>query len=91
MQDEKQELCKEFRHHDNDTGSAEVQITLFTHRINEILKHLKTHKKDTHTRHGLILLVGKRKRLLNYLYKKDPKSCEKLAKSLGIKIQKASS
>lgn len=67
----KQKIMEIFRVHDKDTGSCEVQIALLTQRIKEITAHLKKHKKDIHSRYGLIKLVGKRKRLLRYLRRKD--------------------
>ncbi len=69
--EKKSELVKKFGANDADTGKPEVQIALLTERINHLTEHLKTHKKDNHTRYGLLKLVGKRKRLLNYLTKTD--------------------
>lgn len=71
--DKKKEIFenKGFKKSSNDTGSAESQIALFTYRINYLTEHLKTHKKDNDTRLGLLKMVGKRRRLLDYLYKKD--------------------
>jgi len=70
--------------HDGDTGSAEVQIALLSDRIGSLLEHLKVNKKDQHSRRGLLVLVGKRKRLLNYLERKDEKRYEALVKNLGL-------
>lgn len=69
--EKKSELVKKFGKNEADTGKAEVQIALLTERINHLTEHLKTHQKDNHTRYGLLKLVGKRKRLLNYLTKTD--------------------
>jgi small subunit ribosomal protein S15 len=69
--EKKSELVKKFGKSDADTGKPEVQIALLTERINHLTQHLKMHKKDNHTRYGLLKLVGKRKRLLNYLTKTD--------------------
>ncbi len=69
--EQKLELIKKFGSNEADTGRPEVQIALLTARINHLTEHLKTHKKDNHTRYGLLKLVGKRKRLLNYLIKTD--------------------
>lgn len=68
-----------------DTGSAESQIALFTTRIKQLTEHLKVHTKDHHTRRGLLKLVGKRRRLLNYLYKKDIERYRAIIKELGIR------
>jgi len=67
----KQEIIKTFGRDEKDTGSSEVQIALLTERINELTEHLKVHKKDNHSRRGLLKMVGKRRNLLNYLAKKD--------------------
>jgi len=67
----KQEIINTFKRDENDTGSSEVQIALLTERINELTEHLKVHKKDNHSRRGLLQMVGKRRNLLNYLAKKD--------------------
>ncbi len=65
--DEKEKLVKEYALHEQDTGSPEVQIAILTKRINDLTEHLKTHKKDVHSRRGLLRMVGKRRRLLRYL------------------------
>ncbi len=70
-QEEKQEIMKKYAVHEGDTGSAEVQIALLTGRILYLTEHLKTHKKDHHSRRGLLKMVGHRRRLLTYLYNKD--------------------
>jgi small subunit ribosomal protein S15 len=69
----KSEIIEAFKLHENDTGSAEVQIALLTERINHLNEHLKVHKKDHHSRRGLLMMVGRRRGLLNYLAKKDIK------------------
>ena len=69
--DLKQEIIAKYKRDENDTGSPEVQIALLTERINELTEHLKVHKKDNHSRRGLLKMVGKRRNLLNYLAKKD--------------------
>ena len=63
----KQEILSTYAKHEGDTGSTEVQVALLTERINELTEHLRTHKKDEHSRRGLLMMVGKRKRLLSYL------------------------
>ena len=67
----KAEIIDEYRQHESDTGSPEVQVALLTARINELTEHLRTHKKDHHSRRGLLMLVGKRRRLLDYLRRTD--------------------
>jgi len=71
--------------HEKDTGSPEVQAALFTERIKSLTSHLKKNKKDNHSRRGLLKMVSKRKKLLNYLKAKNPKRFKKLAASLGLK------
>ena len=71
--------------HNKDTGSTEVQISLLTSRIKELTEHLKVHKKDNHSRRGLLQMVGKRKRLLSYLQNTDFTSYQSLVKKLGIR------
>jgi small subunit ribosomal protein S15 len=83
--EEKKQLIDEFKVHDDDTGSPEVQIALLTHRINYLTDHLKIHKKDHHSRRGLLMLVGRRRRLLNYLEKKDVKRLRTIRETLGIR------
>ena len=83
--DEKQEIVKKFGNNDQDTGSPEVQIAILTHRIRELTDHVKVHKKDNHTRRGLVQLVSKRKRLLKYLVRKNVDSYVNLIKELGIR------
>lgn len=81
----KQTVIKEFATAANDTGSPEVQIAILTNRINELTEHMKVHKKDFHSRRGLIIMVGKRRRLLDYLKKKDEKRYITLIDKLGIR------
>lgn len=81
----KVDLIKKYQTHKNDTGSTEVQVALLTEKILELAKHLKKHAKDSDSRRGLLMMVGKRRRLLNYLKKSDLKQYEKLIKDLGLK------
>ena len=81
----KQELIKEFAVTDGDTGSADVQVAVLTERITNLTEHLKTHSKDFHSRRGLLMMVGQRRRLLDYLRKKDSKRYEALVKLLGLR------
>ena len=75
----------EHRTHDTDTGSPEVQVALLTDRINHLTEHLKVHKKDHHSRRGLLMLVGRRRRLLDYLMKKDIERYRAIIAKLGIR------
>tara|TARA_B100000427_G_C15007610_1_gene376851 strand:- start:37 stop:294 length:258 start_codon:yes stop_codon:yes gene_type:complete len=81
----KKELIKEYGKSDNDTGSTEVQVALLTKRIEELTEHLKEHNKDHHTRRGLLMLVGKRKRLLQYLENQDVERYRSLIDKLGLR------
>ena len=81
----KVELIKEYGKSDNDTGSTEVQVALLTKRIDDLTGHLKDHKKDHHTRRGLLMLVGKRKRLLQYLENQDVERYRSLIDKLGLR------
>ena len=81
----KQELIKQYGRHEGDTGSPEVQIALLTERINELTEHLKVHKKDNHSRRGLLKMVGKRRNLLNYLAKKDVNRYREIVEKLGLR------
>ncbi|MFA5867702.1 MAG: 30S ribosomal protein S15 [Actinomycetota bacterium] len=83
--DEKETLIKDHKLHDTDTGSPEVQVALLTTRINELTEHLKTHKKDNHSRRGLLMMVGQRRKLLNYLKKSDGERYEQLIGRLGLR------
>ncbi|HEX4625269.1 MAG TPA: 30S ribosomal protein S15 [Solirubrobacteraceae bacterium] len=81
----KQELVSKFGKAPGDTGSAEVQIALLTERINELTQHLRTHSKDHHSRRGLLMMVGQRRRLLNYLQRKDLEGYRALIRELGLR------
>ena len=81
----KQEIIKQFQRDEKDTGSSEVQIALLTERINELTEHLKVHKKDNHSRRGMLKMVGKRRNLLNYLSKKDQEAYKALVEKLGLR------
>ena len=81
----KLEIIKEYGRSEGDTGSPEVQIALLTERINHLTEHLKTHKKDHHSRRGLLILVGQRRGLLNYLKSKDIEGYRVLINKLGIR------
>ncbi|MFL5837980.1 MAG: 30S ribosomal protein S15 [Solirubrobacteraceae bacterium] len=81
----KQELVAKFGKGDSDTGSAEVQIAVLTDRINLLTQHLRTHSKDHHSRRGLLMMVGKRRRLLNYLQRKDLEGYRALIRELGLR------
>jgi len=81
----KQELVARFGRGDNDTGSTEVQVALLTERINHLTEHLRGHKKDHHSRRGLLMLVGQRRRLLNYLQRSDLERYRALVKELGLR------
>lgn len=83
--EEKQKIIKEWARHEGDTGSPEVQIAILTKRIKDLTEHLKIHKKDIHSRYGLIKMVGKRKRLLAYLKRENFKRYTELIKKLGIR------
>ena len=81
-------IIKNNQRHEKDSGSSEVQIALLTDRIAHLTNHLKSNKKDHHTRRGLLILVGKRKRILKYLQRKDEKSFLELSKKLKLKTKK---
>jgi len=83
--EEKLVLIKNYGKSEKNTGSSEAQIALFTKRINDLTDHLKTHPKDHHTRRGLLMIVGKRRRLLDYLYQKDIERYRTIIKELGIR------
>lgn len=83
----KQDIIKKHKLHTEDTGSPEVQVAVFTEKIEELVKHLKRNKKDHHSRRGLLGMVSKRKRLLTYLKRQDEKRYKKLTKKLGLKQQ----
>jgi small subunit ribosomal protein S15 len=83
--EKKTDLIKKYRRKEKDTGSSEVQIAILTERISKLLQHLKVYKKDHHSRRGLLILVGRRKRLMNYLHRTDLKKYSTIASSLGLK------
>ena len=85
----KQSVIKKYAILKGDTGSPEVQIALLTEKINKLVEHLKEHKKDNHSRRGLISMVSKRRRLLHYLQKKDLKRYNELTKKLNLKEKEA--
>jgi small subunit ribosomal protein S15 len=80
-----EEVIREYGQHDADTGSPEVQVALLTQRINHLTDHLREHKHDHHSRRGLLMLVGKRRRLLNYLRSQDVERYRTLIASLGLR------
>ncbi len=82
---EKQEIIAKFKQSENDTGSVQVQVALLTERINHLTEHLKTNKKDNHSRRGLLMMVGKRKGFLQYLKERDIEAYRKLIKELNIR------
>ncbi len=82
---EKAQVIEKHRLHGTDTGSVEVQVALLTERIKELTEHFKTHKKDHHSRRGLLKLVGKRRRLLNYLMAEDIERYRALVKTLKLR------
>lgn len=81
----KKTLVEKYQSHKKDTGSIEVQVALLTERIVDLIDHLNTHKKDSDSRRGLLMMVGKRRRLLNYLTKSEPKKYEKIIADLGLR------
>ncbi|CAG0967559.1 30S ribosomal protein S15 [Geobacter sp.] len=83
--DKKQEIITSFKRHDSDTGSPEVQIAILTERIIYLTEHFKVHKKDHHSRRGLLKIVGQRRRLLDYLKKKDVERYRSIIEKLGIR------
>ena len=82
---QKTAIIEEYRVHEGDTGSPEVQVAVLTKRINHLVEHLKVNKKDNHSRRGLLLMVVQRKRLLNYLTKKDPKRYQTIIDKLELR------
>lgn len=81
----KQNVIEKFKTHEKDTGSPEVQVALLTQRINHLTDHLKVHKKDHHSRRGLLIMVGRRRRLLNYLQNKNIERYRSIVKNLGLR------
>jgi len=84
-QERKKQLIEEFKIHENDTGSPEVQIAILTENIQNLTEHLRDHKKDHHSRRGLLKMVGQRRRLLAYLKKKDVQRYSALIERLGLR------
>jgi small subunit ribosomal protein S15 len=85
VKEQKDTIIVDFRTHDVDTGSSEVQIALLSARINYLTEHFKTHKKDHHSRRGLLKLVGRRRRLLDYLRRQDYERYQRVIARLGIR------
>lgn len=85
VEDRKDKIIKKYKLHTNDTGSPEVQVAIFSEKIDELVKHLKKNKKDNHSRRGLLGMVSKRKRLMTYLKRQDEKRYSSIAKKLGLK------
>ena len=83
--DDKKVIIEKYAQHEGDTGSPEVQVALLTNRILYLTEHLRAHRKDHHSRRGLLMLVGQRRRLLNYLRKKDVERYRALIASLGLR------
>lgn len=83
--EEKKQVVTKFQVHDKDTGSTEVQVAILTERINQLTHHFQAHKKDHHSRLGLLKMVGRRRRHLDYLRRKDEAKYRKLIESLGIR------
>lgn len=83
--EKKKDLIETHRTNDKDTGSPEVQVAMLTERINQLTDHLRTHKKDFHSRRGLLMMVGKRRRLLQYLNKENPTRYRGLIEKLGLR------
>ncbi|HHV56156.1 MAG TPA: 30S ribosomal protein S15 [Firmicutes bacterium] len=83
--EKKQDIIEKFKLHEQDTGSPEVQIAILTERINYLTEHLKEHKKDHHSRRGLLKMVGRRRGLLNYLKERDVERYRNLVDKLGLR------
>jgi len=83
--EDKQAIISRFSKHEGDTGSPEVQVALLTKRIDDLTEHLKVHKKDHHSRRGLLMLVGRRRRFLDYLQREDLEGYRALIKELGLR------
>ena len=84
-QDKKRKVISDFRRDRHDTGSVEVQVSLLTAHINDLAKHFETHRRDNHSRYGLIKMVGRRKKLLNYLHRIDPERYQSLITRLELR------
>lgn len=85
VREKKTDIIKTYKEHDKDTGSPSVQIALLTERINSLSEHFKAHKKDHHSRHGLLRMVSIRRRLLDYMKRKDQKEYQALIKKLDLR------
>ena len=85
LKNEKQDIITTYAVHEGDTGSPEVQIAVLTHRINDLNEHLREHKQDNHSRRGLLMMVGKRRSLLDYLAKKDINRYRAIVAKLGLR------
>lgn len=85
VKEKKEQIIKGFKEHEKDTGSPGVQIALLTERINSLSEHFKAHKRDHHSRHGLLRMVSVRRRLLEYLKKKDQKEYQAIIKKLDLR------
>jgi len=83
--EQKKVIIEDFKQHDTDTGSPEVQVAILTKRINDLTEHFKVHAKDYHSRRGLMIMVGQRRRLLDYLHKKDKSRYASLIERLGLR------
>ncbi len=83
--EDKKKLIEQYKLHETDTGSPEVQVGLLTHRISYLTEHLKVHKKDHHSRRGLLILVGRRRKLLNYVKNNDVKRYRIIIANLGLR------
>lgn len=81
----KEQIVTDYRTHDSDTGSSQVQIALLTQRINELTAHFKIHKKDNNSRRGLLILVSRRRKLLDYLKRRDINEYHEIIKKLGLR------
>jgi len=81
----KSQVIGDYKRHDKDSGSTEVQVAILSYRIKHLTEHFKTHKKDHHSRRGLLGLVARRRRLLDYLKRKNPEGYQRLIQSLGIR------
>ncbi|MBF0573559.1 MAG: 30S ribosomal protein S15 [Desulfamplus sp.] len=85
LSEKKLEMIEQYRQHETDTGSPEVQVAILTHRINYLTEHVKVHQKDHHSRRGLLVLVGRRRSLLEYLKRKDINRYRALIDKLGLR------
>ena len=87
--DDKQKIIEKYKLHEKDTGSAEVQIAVITEEVKRLVKHLKKHPKDDHSRRGLLMMVSKRKKLLDYLSRESSKRYNALVKKLGLRVKES--